>query len=110
VTVKVLDPADTFLFVLIVSVVVPDPVTDDVLNLELANRGRPDTVNVTGLLNPGWPVMVTVKLVLSPRLISALAGLTEIEKSALGTVGAVTTRVVVVVRVKTPVSPVIVRV
>ena len=80
------------------------------LNLELANRGRPDTVNVTGLLNPGWPVMVTVKLTLSPRLISTLAGLTESEKSELGTVGAVTTRVVVVVRVNTPVSPVIVSV
>ena len=48
VTVKVVDPADTFLFVLIVRVAVPDPVIDDVLNLELANRGRPDTVNVTG--------------------------------------------------------------
>jgi len=104
---SVLVPTDAFLFVLIVSVDVPEPVTVEVLNLALTNFGSPVTLSVTGLLNPACPVIVTVKVVLSPRFTTALVGVTEIEKSELM---ALTTRVVVVVRVKTPVSPVIVSV
>src|SRR5262249_18021207 len=83
VTVRLKVPLATFLLVVIVSVVFPEPVTDDGLNCAWANFGRPLTANVTAPPNPPPAVIVTVYLGSAPAAIVCVAGETDTWKSAL---------------------------
>ena len=84
------------------------PVTDSGLKLALEWKGKPLTLKSTVPENPFIAVTVTVKLVLEPRITVWLEGAAIIEKSGDG--GALTTSVTVVLWVKLPLMPVMVRV
>ncbi len=80
----------------------PDVFTEVGLKLALVRRGRPETLRLTVPLNPLPGVMVTAYPVLEPRATLALAGVTEMPKSA------VTMSVTPAVWVKVPLVAVIV--
>ena len=97
VMVSVYVPRATFLFVLIVSVDVPEPEMVDGLNDAVANFGGPLMASAIVPEPPGLAVMVYV--VRPEGAIVRLEGVTDREKSPL------TTSVTVVVRVNGPLVP-----
>jgi hypothetical protein len=104
VIVIVLLPFCTFRAVEMVSTDVPEPVMDEGLKAAVARDGRPLTVRLTGLQNPGPDVIVTVYVVAWPREIVRLVGVTESVKSPF------TMSVTFTLRVNGPLVPRIVNV
>ena len=64
----------------IVSVEVPEPVTDVGLKLALDREGNPLTLKLTTPLNPPEPVTVTMEVACDPRVTVCELGVAEIEK------------------------------
>ena len=104
-TVSVYVPVGVLVAVRTVRVELPEPVTEVGLNEPVEFAGRPLTLKVTTPLNPPAAVTVAVYVVLEPRLTLCDEGDTVSMK-----VGFVTTRVTVVVCVKPPLVPVMVKV
>jgi hypothetical protein len=83
-------------------------VTDGGLKLAFARNGKPLTLKFTVPENPFIAATVTVYVALEPRVTVWLDGVTLIEKSGVG--GALTTSVTVVLCVKLPLVPTMVRI
>ena len=92
------------MLVLVVTENVDEVVAGFGVKLLVAPAGNPLTVNVTWPVNPLIGVIVTVYVVETPGVTGRLDGDAPTVKSG----GAVTTSVTVVVRVKLPLTPVIV--
>ena len=84
------------------------PVVDAGLNVAVTPLGNALAVNATLFVNPPVRAMLTVLIPLAPRLMVRLVGLRERVKS--GVAGALTVRLIVVVRVSPPPVPVTVTV
>lgn len=94
--------------VVMVSVEVPEPVTDVGLNVPVVRVGKPLTLNVTFPLKPFTFALVTVKVVVPGVATVCPLGLAVMVKSGFG--AGFTTRVTVVEWLKLPLVPVTVRV
>ena len=86
----------------------PEPITDDGLKLAVAFTGTPLALNATVPLNPPDAVTVTVYFAALPLLMLRLPGEAVMVKSPVD--GAVTTSVAVVVCVRVPSVPLMVKV
>jgi hypothetical protein len=97
----VYDPLETFLFVLILSVEVPEFTIDGGVNFPVANFGKPLTAKATVPENP-WLLTDTANVAVPPGAIVTLDGVADTENRPL------TTSVTCEVRVRLPLVPVIV--
>ena len=91
-----------------VRVELPEPVTDDGLNVAVVRLGNPVTLRLTEPLKPFTLEIVTEYVVLVPLETVLLAGLAVMVKSGFG--AGFTTNVTVVEWLKLPLVPVTVRV
>ena len=96
-------PTGVFFMVDTVTVELPDPVTEVGLKVAVASAGKPLTLNATTPLNPFTAVIFAVYVVLAPFFTVCEPGVAEIVKLD-------TTSVTVVLWVRLPLVPVMVKV
>jgi len=100
-------PTGVLLRVVMVSALVPDPVTEAGLKVAVVRDGNPVALRLTLPEKPFSEPTVTVYVVLEPRVTVREDGVAETVKSGFRPV---TTRVTVAECVRVPLVPVIVRV